>query len=169
MSARQLERCRFIVASQKAFVETMLGGCSIVITKPGVKVITIEPFRDDLSTESVAKPFSMAFKQVCRLHEVVKLVSSPVESYHCLGSIDSLLHHPREMKVRQNLRLLCSKTCRMSVEGEIMNVLEAIKGRRSTRAFKNRNGSVEIIEKLIDAARWAPSAGNIQPWEFIIV
>lgn len=23
--------------------------------------------------------------------------------------------------------------------------------------------------KLIDAARWAPSAGNIQPWEFIIV
>jgi len=25
------------------------------------------------------------------------------------------------------------------------------------------------VEKLIDAARWAPSAGNIQPWEFIIV
>jgi nitroreductase len=25
------------------------------------------------------------------------------------------------------------------------------------------------VEKLIDAARWAPSAGNIQPWEFVIV
>jgi nitroreductase len=25
------------------------------------------------------------------------------------------------------------------------------------------------VEKLIDAARWAPSAGNIQPWDFIIV
>jgi len=55
------------------------------------------------------------------------------------------------------------------VEGEIMNVLEAIKGRRSIRAFKSQNVSAETIEKLVDAARWAPSAGNIQPWEFIIV
>jgi len=50
-----------------------------------------------------------------------------------------------------------------------MNVLEAIKGRRSIRAFKSQNASEEIIEKLVDAARWAPSAGNIQPWEFIVV
>jgi nitroreductase len=57
----------------------------------------------------------------------------------------------------------------MSVEGRIMNVLEAIKGRRSIRAFKSQNVSAEIIKKLVDAARWAPSAGNIQPWEFIIV
>ena len=57
----------------------------------------------------------------------------------------------------------------MSVEGEIMNVLEAIKGRRSIRAFKSQNVSAKIIKKLVDAALWAPSAGNIQPWEFIIV
>jgi nitroreductase len=50
-----------------------------------------------------------------------------------------------------------------------MEVLEAIKGRRSIRAFKNKNVSKETVEKLVDAARWAPSAGNIQPWEFIIV
>lgn len=50
-----------------------------------------------------------------------------------------------------------------------MNVLEAIKGRRSIRAFKSQDVSAEIVEKLIDSARWAPSAGNIQPWEFIIV
>ena len=50
-----------------------------------------------------------------------------------------------------------------------MDVLEAIKGRRSIRAFKNEDISSETVEKLIDAARWAPSAGNIQPWEFIIV
>jgi nitroreductase len=50
-----------------------------------------------------------------------------------------------------------------------MDVLEAIKGRRSIRAFKNQAVPAEIVEKLIDAARWAPSAGNIQPWEFIIV
>jgi len=51
-----------------------------------------------------------------------------------------------------------------------MDVLEAIKGRRSVRAFKSeKNVSEKTVEDLIDAARWAPSAGNIQPWEFIIV
>ena len=50
-----------------------------------------------------------------------------------------------------------------------MDVLEAVKGRRSIRVFKNQDVPTEIVEKLIDAARWAPSAGNIQPWEFIIV
>jgi nitroreductase len=50
-----------------------------------------------------------------------------------------------------------------------MDVFEAIKKRRSIRAFKGSNISPETIEKLVEAARWAPSAGNIQPWEFIIV
>jgi nitroreductase len=50
-----------------------------------------------------------------------------------------------------------------------MELSEAIKGRRSIRAFKKQNVPEEIVEKLIDAASWAPSAGNIQPWEFVIV
>lgn len=50
-----------------------------------------------------------------------------------------------------------------------MDVLEVIKGRRSIRAFKKQDVSKETIEKLIETATWAPSAGNIQPWEFIIV
>lgn len=50
-----------------------------------------------------------------------------------------------------------------------MDVLEAVKGRRSIRAFKSQDVPAEIVEKLVEAARWAPSAGNIQPWEFIIV
>ncbi|MEM3090706.1 MAG: nitroreductase family protein [Candidatus Bathyarchaeia archaeon] len=50
-----------------------------------------------------------------------------------------------------------------------MDVFEAIKGRRSIRAFQSRDVPSEIVEKLIEAARWAPSAGNIQPWEFVIV
>jgi nitroreductase len=48
-------------------------------------------------------------------------------------------------------------------------VLEAIRGRRSIRAFKSQNVPQEVITELIDAARWAPSAGDIQPWEFIII
>jgi nitroreductase len=51
-----------------------------------------------------------------------------------------------------------------------MDVVEAIKGRRSVRAFESgRDVSEKTVEGLIDAARWAPSAGNIQPWEFIVV
>ena len=50
-----------------------------------------------------------------------------------------------------------------------MEVFKAIKERRSVRAFTPEMVSEEEIMKIIDAARWAPSAGNIQPWEFIIV
>jgi nitroreductase len=50
-----------------------------------------------------------------------------------------------------------------------MALSEAIKGRRSIRTFKNQNVPDKMIAKLIDAARWAPSAGNIQPWEFVII
>jgi nitroreductase len=50
-----------------------------------------------------------------------------------------------------------------------MDVLKAVRGRRSIRAFKSDDVSPEIVKKFLDAARWAPSAGNIQPWEFIVV
>ncbi len=50
-----------------------------------------------------------------------------------------------------------------------MDLSEAIRGRRSIRAFKKQNVPEKIVEKLIDAASWAPSAGNIQPWEFVII
>jgi nitroreductase len=44
-----------------------------------------------------------------------------------------------------------------------LEVLEAIKGRRSIRAFTNQRVSEKEVETLIDAARHAPSAGDIQP------
>ena len=50
-----------------------------------------------------------------------------------------------------------------------MDILEAVKGRRSIRTFKNRDVPEETIEKLVEAGTWSPSAGNIQPWEFVIV
>ncbi len=50
-----------------------------------------------------------------------------------------------------------------------MDVFEAIKSRRSIRAYTSDRVSDEDVRVLIDAARWAPSAGNIQPWEFVIV
>jgi len=50
-----------------------------------------------------------------------------------------------------------------------LDVFEAIRNRRSVRAFTSETVSEEEVKRLVDAGRWAPSAGNIQPWEFIIV
>ena len=50
-----------------------------------------------------------------------------------------------------------------------MEALEAIKTRRSVRSFTAKLVPKEIIEEIIDGARLAPSANNIQPWEFVVV
>ncbi|NMB41840.1 MAG: nitroreductase family protein [Firmicutes bacterium] len=50
-----------------------------------------------------------------------------------------------------------------------MDVFTAIKKRRSIRRFKSNPLSDEIIFKLLDAARHAPTAGNVQPWKFFVV
>ena len=47
--------------------------------------------------------------------------------------------------------------------------LELVKKRRSVRRFKPDPVPDEDIEKIIDAARWAPSGFNTQPWEFVVV
>lgn len=50
-----------------------------------------------------------------------------------------------------------------------MNTLELLKSRRSIRRYKSIPVEKEKIEKCLEAARWAPSASNKQPWEFLIV
>ena len=50
-----------------------------------------------------------------------------------------------------------------------MDVLEAIKGRRSIRQFTEEPIGKEALEKLLYAARWAPTAGNQQRWRFVVV
>ncbi len=50
-----------------------------------------------------------------------------------------------------------------------MELKEAIKGRRSIRRFKNQNIPRETVIELIDYAQWAPSACNLQLWQFIAI
>lgn len=49
------------------------------------------------------------------------------------------------------------------------DVFEAIKGRRSVREFESTPVKEKDLEKILDAARWAPSAGHCQPLELIVV
>jgi len=50
-----------------------------------------------------------------------------------------------------------------------MDVLEAIRSRRSVREFLPDPVPDGDIERILDAARYAPSAGNGQPWTFLVV
>ena len=48
-------------------------------------------------------------------------------------------------------------------------LMELIKNTRSIRRFRPEPIPDEYVDKIIEAGRWAPSAGNSQPWEFIVV
>lgn len=43
-----------------------------------------------------------------------------------------------------------------------------IAGRRSSVAFASTSVEPEVLASLMEAARWAPSCRNEQPWSFIV-
>ncbi len=48
---------------------------------------------------------------------------------------------------------------------ELLNV---IRTRRSVRVYKGGKVSDRQLETILEAARWAPSGANTQPWEFVV-
>src|SRR5437764_9742778 len=44
-----------------------------------------------------------------------------------------------------------------------------LRGRRSVRKFQDRPVPHELIEQILEAARWAPSPHGRQPWRFVIL
>jgi nitroreductase len=50
-----------------------------------------------------------------------------------------------------------------------MEVFEAIQKRHSVRAYESTSVPEEKLMRILEAGRLAPSAGNIQPWHFIVV
>ena len=50
-----------------------------------------------------------------------------------------------------------------------MDVFEAIAARKSVRAFLDKPVGEDVLEKILDAARRAPSARNAQEWRFVVV
>ena len=61
----------------------------------------------------------------------------------------------------------------LHLEGEMsevkMDVIEAIKKRRSVRAYQNKPVPEEKLKRILEAARLAPSARNSQSHKFIVV
>lgn len=50
-----------------------------------------------------------------------------------------------------------------------MDIFEAVKGRRSIRRYTGGDVEEGNLKRIMDAGLMAPSAGNIQPWELILV
>ncbi len=48
------------------------------------------------------------------------------------------------------------------------SLLQIIKKRRSVRVYKAGKVSDKQLEAILEAARWAPSGANTQPWEFVV-
>jgi len=50
-----------------------------------------------------------------------------------------------------------------------MDLREIVAGRRSIRKYREDEVPDELLEDILEAIRWTPSGGNIQPWEVIVV
>lgn len=51
----------------------------------------------------------------------------------------------------------------------IEELLELARARRTVRGYQQKDVPREYIEKILEVARWAPSGGNSQPWEFVVI
>ena len=49
-----------------------------------------------------------------------------------------------------------------------MEVAEAIRNRKSTRAFLPEPVDKELVKNILECARWAPSGVNSQPWQVVV-
>jgi len=50
-----------------------------------------------------------------------------------------------------------------------MNVIDAIRARRSIRKYESKPIPKDVLEDLLNAARLAPSANNLQRWRIVVV
>ena len=64
---------------------------------------------------------------------------------------------------------LCERSLDDREDKKNMDLIQTIDGRRSIRAFKPDPVPKELIEKILNLVIKAPSAINLQPWEFVVV
>ena len=50
-----------------------------------------------------------------------------------------------------------------------VSLLDIIENRRSVKEYLSKEVSKEVLFRILEAGRWAPSAHNAQPWRFIVI
>jgi nitroreductase len=53
--------------------------------------------------------------------------------------------------------------------GQVTDLLDIMKNRRSVRHFESLDVSENIVDQLLEAVRWAPSWTNCQCWEVVVI
>ncbi len=96
-------------------------------------------------TYSLDSYFTLIFHREDEMWKVVADVCTPISHY--------LSHPESEIKYTQ----------------EQTHVLNVIRDRRTVRKFKSDPVPMEHIMKILEAAHFAPTAGNQQPWKFLVV
>lgn len=66
------------------------------------------------------------------------------------------------------MSLTASEVHKLKKAPPVEGVLPAIRERWSARSFAEREVSAEALRKVFEAARWAASSGNGQPWRFLL-
>jgi nitroreductase len=57
----------------------------------------------------------------------------------------------------------------LEAEDDSVETWDALRARRNVRQFSDRPVPDEALDRILDAGRRAPSAGNWQPWDFVLV
>jgi nitroreductase len=66
------------------------------------------------------------------------------------------------------MALSATEVNRLKQAPAVEGVLPAIHGRWSARSFADREVSPDLLAKVFEAARWAASSFNEQPWRFLV-
>ena len=66
------------------------------------------------------------------------------------------------------MNLTASEVHKLKKAPPVEGVLPAIRERWSARSFAGREVSPEALKKVFEAARWAASSNNEQPWRFLV-
>jgi nitroreductase len=62
-----------------------------------------------------------------------------------------------------------STSCRLTEQDAVMQTWDALRARRNVRSFTQQPVAQSDLDQILEAGRRSPSAGNWQPWDFIVV
>ncbi len=84
-------------------------------------------------------------------------------------------HQYEKMRIEEN-PIIAIRPSRVSSWGALdardggrPPVLDTIRGRRSVRSYLRKDVPAELVDRVLEAARWAPSPHGRQPWRFAVI
>lgn len=88
----------------------------------------------------------------------------------CLRYYINLSFRTLKLQYQLQYRLPNQQELRISIlHWADMTVFDCIMERRSIRSYKDKEIPEESLNRILEAGRWTPSAGNRQPWEFVVI